>query len=90
MLASGMRTAMQYHEESIALARTIGMSYEQSVAYSNVLVDRAIELGKRYGIAAEAVKEIQRGIIDATGKQYMLNKAEAERQVQINTCVNAQ
>ena len=89
MLASGMRTAMQYHEESIALARTIGMSYEQSVAYSNVLVDRAIELGKRYGIAAEAVKEIQRGIIDATGKQYMLNKAEAERQVQINKLVGA-
>ena len=89
MLASGMRTAMQYHEESIALARSVGMSYEQSVAYSNVLVDRAIELGKRYGITADAVKEIQRGIIDATGKQYMLNEAEAERQVQINKLVGA-
>jgi hypothetical protein len=90
MMAFGFRTAMQYHEEGIAFARTMGMSAKEAVAYTQVLTDRATTLGQKYGIAANAIKEIQKNIVDATGKQYMLNQEEVERMIQINKLVGAE
>ena len=55
----GMDAMMQYHDKSIQFARSVGMTYKESQAYANVLIDRASELGIKYGIAADKVMELQ-------------------------------
>ena len=55
----GMDAMMQYHDRSIQFARSVGMTYKESQAYADVLIERASELGIKYGIAAEKVLELQ-------------------------------
>lgn len=89
LIGKGFSMAVQFHEEGIAFAREVGLNAKEAQAYTQVLTERTERLALKYGIAAEAIREVQRGIVDATGKQYMLNEAEAERQVQINKLVGA-
>lgn len=89
LLKTGFQTAIKFHKEGIAFAREVGLSAKEAQAYTEVLTERTEKLAIKYGVAAEAIKEVQRGIVDATGKQYMLSDAEAERQVQINKLVGA-
>ena len=89
LIGKGFSMAVQFHEEGIAFAREVGLSAREAQAYTQVLTERTEKLALKYGVAAEAIREVQRGIVDATGKQYMLNEAEAERQVQINKLVGA-
>ena len=35
----GMDAMMQYHDKSIQFARSVGMTYKESQAYANVLID---------------------------------------------------
>jgi hypothetical protein len=86
----GLRTAMQYHEKSIAFARSVGMSFKEATAYTSVLAKRAIDLGQRYGIAAEAVMKLEESLDNATNRQLMLSDVEAERMVRINKLVGEQ
>ncbi len=90
MLAFGFRTALQYHEKSIAFSRAVGMSFSQAAAYTSVLSQRAIELGQKYGIAAEAVMKLEESLDNATNRQLMLSDVEAERMVRINKLVGEQ
>lgn len=89
LISKGFQATVQFHKEGIAFAREVGLSAREAQAYTQVLTERTEKLALKYGVAADAIKEVQRGIIDATGKQYMLNEAEAERQVQINKLVGA-
>lgn len=89
LISKGFQATIQFHKEGIAFAREVGLSAREAQAYTQVLTERTEKLALKYGVAADAIKEVQRGIIDATGKQYMLNEAEAERQVQINKLVGA-
>lgn len=89
LIGKGFSMAVQFHEEGIAFAREVGLSAREAQAYTQVLTERTEKLALKYGVAADAIRELQRGIVDATGKQYMLNEAEAERQVQINKLVGA-
>ena len=85
----GMDAMMQYHDKSIQFARSVGMTYKESQAYANVLIDRASELGIKYGIAADKVMELQENLTKATGRSMMLNNKDAEKFVQINKLVGA-
>ena len=89
LIGKGFNMAVQFHEEGIAFAREVGLSAKEAQTYTQVLTERTEKLALKYGVAAEAIREVQRGIVDATNKQYMLNEAEAERQVQINKLVGA-
>lgn len=89
LIGKGFNMAVQFHKEGIAFAREVGLSAREAQAYTQVLTERTEKLALKYGVAADAIREVQRGIVDATGKQYMLNEAEAERQVQINKLVGA-
>ena len=89
LISKGFQSTIQFHKEGIAFAREVGLSAREAQAYTQVLTERTEKLALKYGVTADAIKEVQRGIIDATGKQYMLNEAEAERQVQINKLVGA-
>jgi hypothetical protein len=80
---------LQYNQRAIAFGRQLGMSLKESQAYSEVLVSRAKDLGKAYGIAAEEVLKIQENLSNATGKALMLNDAQAETIVQINKLVGS-
>lgn len=86
---SAMNAMTQYHQESIEFARNMGMSLQQSQAYTTVLTERAAKLGDKYGVAADAVKELQRNLSDATGKAVMLNNADAEKFLQMNKLVGS-
>ena len=85
----GMDAMMQYHDKSIQFARSVGMTYKESQAYANVLIDRASELGIKYGIAADKVLELQENLTKSTGRSMMLNNNDAEKFVQINKLVGA-
>ena len=89
LISKGFQATIQFHKEGIAFAREVGLSAREAQAYTQVLTERTEKLARQYGVSADAIKEVQRGIVDATGKQYMLNEAEAERQVQINKLVGA-
>ena len=89
LISKGFQATIQFHKEGIAFAREVGLSAREAQAYTQVLTERTEKLALKYGVAVDAIKEVQRGIVDATGKQYMLNEAEAERQVQINKLVGA-
>ena len=89
LISKGFQATVQFHKEGIAFAREVGLSAREAQAYTQVLTERTEKLALKYGVAVDAIKEVQRGIVDATGKQYMLNEAEAERQVQINKLVGA-
>ena len=89
LISKGFQATIQFHKEGIAFAREVGLSAREAQAYTQVLTERTEKLALKYGVTVDAIKEVQRGIVDATGKQYMLNEAEAERQVQINKLVGA-
>ena len=89
LISKGFQATVQFHKEGIAFAREVGLSAREAQAYTQVLTERTEKLALKYGVAADAIKEVQRGVADATSKQYMLNEAEAERQVQINKLVGA-
>lgn len=89
LISKGFQATIQFHKEGIAFAREVGLSAREAQAYTQVLTERTEKLARQYGVSADAIKEVQRGIVDATSKQYMLNEAEAERQVQINKLVGA-
>ena len=85
----GLNAMMQFNDESIHFARSTGMSLKESQAYANVLVERASELGIKYGIASDKVLELQRNLTSATGRAMMLNNEDAEKFVQIGKLVGA-
>lgn len=89
LISKGFQATIQFHKEGISFAREVGLSAKEAQAYTQVLTERTEKLALKYGVTVDAIKEVQRGIVDATGKQYMLNEAEAERQVQINKLVGA-
>ena len=89
-MQSGFKSAIQFHKEGIAFARDMGMSAKQAQAYTDVLIQRTQVLANKYGVSAEAIAQVQRGLSEATGKQIMLNEAQAEGIVQIDKLVGAQ
>ena len=89
-MQEGFKAAIQFHKEGIAFARDVGLSAKQAQAYTNVLIERTQVLANKYGVSAEAIMQVQRGITEATGKQLLLNDAQAEGFVQINKLVGAQ
>ena len=86
----GFQSAIQFHKEGIAFARDVGLSAKQAQAYTNTLIERTQTLANKYGVSAEAIIQVQRNLSDATGKQLMLNNAQAEGFVQMNKLVGAQ
>lgn len=86
---SAMNAALQYHQQGIEFARSMGMSLQQAQAYTTVLTNRAAELGFKYGVAADAVKELQQNLAEATGKAAMLNDVDAEKFLQMNKLVGS-
>lgn len=84
LLSSAIPMIMQYHQSGIAFARQVGLGLEQARAHSHMLTEDAAVLCKRYGIAASEVIELQKNIVQATGKQTMLTAAQREQMVQIN------
>lgn len=90
VIQTAFKTAVEYHQKGIEFARSLGMSLKQSQAYTDVLIQRATDLGFKYGISAKAVQELQENLSQATGRALMLNDADAERMVQINKLVGSQ
>lgn len=89
-MQSGFKAAIQFHKEGIAFARDVGLSAKQAQAYTDTLIQRTQVLANRYGVSAEAIMQVQRGLSEATGKQLMLNDAQAEGFVQIDKMMGAQ
>lgn len=89
-MQSGFKAAIQFHKEGIAFARDAGLSAKQAQAYTDTLIQRTQVLANRYGVSAEAIMQVQRGLSEATGKQLMLNDAQAEGFVQIDKMMGAQ
>lgn len=87
LLTMGFGMAFKYNKEAVAFAREVGLNAKQAQAYTEVLTTRAKDLGAKYGIAAEAVVQLERNLSRATGRVLMLSNAEAERMVQINKMV---
>lgn len=89
LIKEGANATLQYHQEGISFARSMGMTLKESQSYTSVLIERASELGIKYGIAADKVLELQRNLSEATGRATMLNNADAEKFVQINKLVGS-
>ena len=89
-MQKGFQSAIQFHKEGIAFARDMGMSAKQAQAYTDVMIARTQVLANRYGVSAEAIMQVQRGLSEATGKQLLLNDAQAEGFVQIDKLMGAQ
>lgn len=87
---NAFKTAVSFHEESISFARSVGLSYKQAQGYSKALVESTSNLANKYGVTAAAIREVQRNISDATGRQLLLNNAQRESMVQMNKLVGSQ
>ena len=90
LIKSGFNEMFKYHQDAIAFARTAGLSAKQADAQTSVLTRRTKELAMAYGITSKEVLELQKNIAAATGKAYLLNDREAERQIQINKLVGSE
>jgi hypothetical protein len=90
MMKAGTKAALQFHQEGISLARDLGMGLNQANAYTKVLTERTQELAAKYGVTSDAIKAVQRNISETTGKQLILNDAQAEGFVQANKLVGEQ
>jgi len=90
IMKEGSRAAVQFHEEAISFSRDLGLGLRQSNAYTKALTEDTAKLARTYGVTANAIKEVQRNIADATGKQILLNTAQREQLVQANKLVGAQ
>ena len=89
LLKSGLTSATKFHQEGIAFAREMGMNAKEAQAYTQVLTNRTEKLAATYGVAAEQIKAIQRGISEATSRQLILNDAQAEQFLQLNKLVGS-
>jgi len=87
ILSDGFKAVTEYNQHGINVARQLGMNFKEAQGYTETLIDRAIVLGKKYGISAKQVFELQENLSAASGKALMLNNQEAERMVQINKMV---
>jgi len=87
MMQAGTKAALQFHQEGISLARDLGMGLNQANAYTKVLTERTQVLAQKYGVASSAITAVQRNISETTGKQLILNDAQAEGFVQANKLV---
>lgn len=87
IMKSGIETAQAFHQEGISLARDLGMGLNQANAYTKVLAERTMDLASKYGVAKEAIIAVQRNLSETTGKQLMLNDAQAESFVQANKLI---
>ena len=90
IMQKGFGAAMQFHQEGIALARDLGLSASQAQAYTQALTESTIKLANKYGVTADAIKAVQRGISESTGRQLLLNDAQREQLVIANKLVGAQ
>ena len=90
LVKQGFNTTMQFHQQSIATARQIGMTNAQAHAYSQVLAKDATELGIKYGITADAVKKITENLSNAIGRNMFLSQQQREAIVQMNKLVTEQ
>ena len=89
VMGDAYQAVTQYNQRGISFARQLGMNAREAQAYTEVLIARAKDLGKAYGISAEQVFELQENLAASTGKAMMLNNQEAERMVQINKMVGS-
>ena len=89
LVKTGYKEVLQYNQESIALARQMGLNAKEAQAYSTALISRAERLGKAYGISAEQVVELQKNLSEATSRQLMLNDSQAKGLVQMNKMVGS-
>lgn len=87
---SGLKNAVYFQKTGIATARQLGMSYEQSIAYTDTLTRRTKDLALAYGITKEQVAELQKTISDSTARGIMLSDSEADRLAQISKLVGNQ
>lgn len=90
IMQKGFGAAMQFHQEGIALARDLGLSASQAQAYTQALTESTIKLANKYGVTADAIKAVQRGISESTNRQLLLNDAQREQLVIANKLVGAQ
>lgn len=90
VMKSGAQAAMKFNQEGVSAARELGLGVKQAQAYTQALAQSTADLANKYGVTAEAIKEVQRGISDATGRQLLLNQAETESFVIMNKLVGAQ
>ena len=81
------KAAMFFHEKGIATAREVGMSYQQSIAYTETLTKRTAELAGAYALTREQVAELQNTIYQATSKQIFMTAEDADRMAQISRTV---
>lgn len=84
------KAAMFFHEKGIATAREVGMSYQQSIAYTETLTKRTAELAGAYALTREQVAELQNTIYQATSKQIFMTAEDADRMAQISRTVGTQ
>lgn len=89
-MQKGFQAAIQFHKEGIAFARDVGLSAKQAQAYTEALTKSTQVLANKYGVSAEAIAQVQRGLSEATGKQLMLNEAQRESFVQIDKLMGTQ
>ena len=47
LLANGVKTAVQFHQEGIALGRDLGLSLSQANAYTKTLTESTAELAHK-------------------------------------------
>ncbi len=90
LLGNGVKTAVQFHQEGIALGRDLGLTLSQANAYTKTLTESTAELAHKYGVSADAIKEVQRGVSEATNRQMILNESQREGFVQANKFMGAQ
>ena len=83
-ILGGAKHLMIFHQEGIAFSRDMGMSLKQANAYTKALAENTGNLAFKYGVTAEAIMKVQRGLSEATNRQLMLNSSQTESFIQLN------
>ena len=70
--------AKSYDAMSVATSRHMGLTYRDSISYTQTLISRTRDLAAAYGITAEKAAALQDSVAKATSRAIMLSNTQAE------------
>ena len=82
--------AKSYDAMSVATSRHMGLTYRDSISYTQTLISRTRDLAAAYGITAEKAAALQDSVAKATSRAIILSNTQAESLVAVSKVLGEQ
>ena len=77
-ISKAIHELTSFNDMAVKSARSIGMPFQQSIAYTKVLTTETQRLAVAYGVTAKEIAGLQDMLTEATGRAALLNHEQME------------